>query len=127
MVVIDTAPHSESAALAAARAADLIIIPCRPAILDLRAIGSTVDLARLANKPAAIVFNAVPARGSLGEDAADAVAMYKIPVAPIRIGNRAAFVHCLTAGSTSLEYEPDGKAAEEIRHLYRWTCRQVER
>ena len=31
--IIDTAPHSETAALAAARAADLILIPCRPGIL----------------------------------------------------------------------------------------------
>src|ERR1039458_10336800 len=31
LVMIDTAPHSESAALGAARAADLVLIPCRPA------------------------------------------------------------------------------------------------
>src|ERR1700690_408678 len=36
-VIIDTAPHSEAAALAAARAADLVLIPCRPSILDLKA------------------------------------------------------------------------------------------
>jgi chromosome partitioning protein len=24
-----------------------------------------------------------------------------------------------------MEYEPDGKAAEDIRQLYAWTCRQV--
>src|SRR6516162_6805684 len=30
LAIIDTAPHSESAALAAAREADLILIPCRP-------------------------------------------------------------------------------------------------
>ena len=30
LVVIDTAPHSESAALAAARAADLALVPLRP-------------------------------------------------------------------------------------------------
>ena len=66
LVVIDTAPHSESAALAAARAADLILIPCRPAILDLRAIGTTIDLAKLAGKPAAVVLNTIPPSGSLG-------------------------------------------------------------
>jgi len=44
--IIDTAPHSESAALAAARSSDLILIPCRPAILDLRAISNTIDLAK---------------------------------------------------------------------------------
>ena len=32
LAVIDTAPHSESAALAAARAADLAIVPLRPGL-----------------------------------------------------------------------------------------------
>ena len=38
LVVIDTAPHSDHAALQAARAADLIVVPCRPATFDLAAI-----------------------------------------------------------------------------------------
>ena len=50
LCVIDTAPHSETAALAAARAADLVLIPCRPAVFDLRAIASSVDLAQIAKK-----------------------------------------------------------------------------
>lgn len=48
LVVIDTAPHSEAAAMAATRAADLVLIPCRAGILDLRAIGSTAELVKLA-------------------------------------------------------------------------------
>ena len=36
LAIIDTAPHSESSALEAARAADLALIPLRPGILDLR-------------------------------------------------------------------------------------------
>ncbi len=36
LALIDTAPHSEAAAVAAAKAADLVLIPCRPGILDLR-------------------------------------------------------------------------------------------
>jgi chromosome partitioning protein len=123
--IIDTAPHSESAALAAAWAADFILIPCRPAILDLRAIGSTVDLARLAGKSAAVVLNATPARGSLGDDAAAVVAQYGVMLAPVRIAHRAAYVHALTAGQTALEYEPGGKAAEEIIELYKWLCSHV--
>ncbi len=81
LAIIDTAPHSESAALAAAREADLILIPCRPAILDLRAISQTVDLARIAGKHAAIVLNAVPARGPLTNEAIEAVASYGVGVA----------------------------------------------
>ncbi|MHB1829413.1 MAG: P-loop NTPase family protein [Steroidobacteraceae bacterium] len=61
-MVIDTAPRSESTALAAARAADLVLIPCRPTILDRKAIGNSADLAALAKKPAAVVLNAVRTR-----------------------------------------------------------------
>ncbi len=67
LAIVDTAPHSESAALSAARSADLILIPCRPAILDLKAIGTTIDLVKLAGKQAFVVLNAVPPRGSLGD------------------------------------------------------------
>lgn len=123
--ILDTAPHSESTALAAARAADFILIPCRPAILDLRAIGTTIDLAKLANKPCAVVLNAVPPRGGLAKDAQEAIAGYGVGVAPVHFAQRAAFAHALTAGQTAQEYEPAGKAAEEALQLYMWICTQV--
>lgn len=124
-VIIDTAPHSESTSLAAARAADLVIIPCRAAILDLRAINTTIDLAKLAGTPAAVVLNAVPPRGSITEEAAAAVAGYETTLAPIRITQRAAFVHSLTLGKSIQEYEPTGKGADEIKQLYKWICKQI--
>jgi chromosome partitioning protein len=37
LLIIDTAPNADRASLAAARAADLILIPCRPAAFDLEA------------------------------------------------------------------------------------------
>jgi chromosome partitioning protein len=126
LAVIDTAPHSESAALAAARAADLVVIPCRPAILDLRAIGATIDLVRLARRPAVVVLNAAPPRGGLAEDAAQAVAAWGVPVAPVVLVQRAAYVHALTAGLVAQEHEPQGKAADEISQLYRWICGHVD-
>lgn len=126
LAILDTAPHSESSALAAARAADLILIPCRPAILDLRAIGSTIDLAKMAGKPAVVVLNTVPPRGPLADEATQAVAGYGVEVAPVHFGNRAAFQHSLTAGQTAQEYEPGGKAAEEATQLYMWTRKQVD-
>jgi chromosome partitioning protein len=125
VVIIDTAPHSESAALAAARAADLILIPCRPAILDLHAIGTTIDLAKLAGTAAAVVLNAVPPRGSLADEAAEAVSGYGVPLCPVRVTQRAAFVHCLTVGKAIQEYEPRGRGAEEIQTLFQWICGQV--
>lgn len=125
LAIIDTAPHSESAALAAARQSDLVLIPCRPAILDLKAISSTVDIAKLAGKELYVVLNAVPPRGTLGTEAAAAIEGYSVPVVPIMICHRAAYMNALTAGQTAQEYDPEGKAAEEIKGLYKWTCKQV--
>ncbi|MBV8887565.1 MAG: AAA family ATPase [Chroococcidiopsidaceae cyanobacterium CP_BM_RX_35] len=125
LAILDTAPHSESASLAAARVADYILIPCRPAILDLRAIGQSVELVKLAGKPASVILNTVPPRGNLALDATTAVTTYGVPVCPVHIGQRAAFIHSLTSGLTAQEYEPGGKASEEINRLYMWTCKQL--
>lgn len=124
-VFIDTAPHSESAALMAARASNLILIPCRPAIFDLRAIAATVELARMAGVPACAVLNAVPPRGGLADEAAEALQSYGLAVAPIRITQRAALVNCLTDGRAVSEYEPRGKANQELQLLYRWLVEQT--
>lgn len=121
--IIDTAPHSETAALAAARAADLILIPCRPCYLDLKAISTTIDLVQIAKKPALLVLSAIrPGDKSLPDGAETALAQYGVPVANIRISQRAAFIHSLTAGQTVQEFEPEGAAAQEIRDLFKIAC-----
>jgi chromosome partitioning protein len=126
LVLIDTAPHSESAALAAAKSADLILIPTRPGILDLRAIGTTADIAKIAGRPVYIVLNAMPPGATrLVEDARAAAAVHGLDVAPVVIEQRAALSHSLTAGKTAQEYEPAGKAAEEIGRLYDWLSTQL--
>ena len=51
VLVIDTAPHSDSAALEAAKAADLVLVPCRPAILDIEAIHNTLGLVGTTGTP----------------------------------------------------------------------------
>ena len=124
-VVIDTSPNSESASLTAARAADLVLIPCRPHLLDLKAIGSSIELARLAKKPFAVVVNAVPPRGSLGMEANAAIGTYDAPIAPVRLSMRAAYYHCLVNGQVAQEYEPAGKASEEVSRLYEWIQQQI--
>jgi chromosome partitioning protein len=121
LAIIDTAPHSGDVALAAAEAADLVLIPCRPGILDLRAIGTTARVVKLAGKPAYVVLNTVPPRASnVLADARAAVAVHGLDVAPVALQQRAAYAHALTAGQTAQEYERGGKAAEEIGKLYSW-------
>ena len=127
LTIIDTAPHSESSALAAARAADLALIPLRPGILDLRALGTTADICLLARRPAAVVLNQAPPRGPMPGQAAAVIAESNLDVVPHRVGARVAFVHSLTIGLGVVEHEPEGKAAAEIRKLLAWVWERITR
>ena len=126
VLILDTAPHSEGTALAAARSADLILVPCQPSIMDLRALRKTAELLQHVKKPTYVVLNGVASQGTVADEAAKAIIEeYNLPVAPIRLGNRVAFNRCLIAGQTAQEFEPGGKAAEELMELYKWTSKLV--
>ncbi|MGX7709528.1 nucleotide-binding protein [Methylobacterium sp. Gmos1] len=127
LVIIDTAPHSADAAVAVAEAADLILIPCRPGILDIKAIEATARIVRLTRKPAFVVLTQVPPRAPrLTEDAIAAVQGHGLEVAPIVIHQRSAYAHALTVGQTAQEYEPEGKAAEETGRLFEWAMKIIK-
>jgi chromosome partitioning protein len=117
LAIIDTAPHSDSAAAIAAQYADLVLIPCRPARFDLDAIASTVQIATVAKKSAAVVINAAP-RGKLADEARVALERQGITVIDTVLHQRVAYSHAVIDGRSVHEYEPGGKAAAEIDELY---------
>lgn len=117
LVIVDTAPHADHAALQAARAADLVAIPCRPSTFDIAAISATLDLCKLANKQALVVINAAPIRSRVTTEAEEAITEKGGKVSPVVIRQRVAFQHCMIDGRTAGEFEPDGAAAREITRL----------
>jgi chromosome partitioning protein len=124
LCLIDTAPHATDAALQAARAADLVLIPCRPSYIDLRAVATSVDLVRIAQRSALFVLSCVrPGDKTLPDGAEDALGIYSIPVAPVRITLRSDCVHAFTVGKTIAEFQPDGAAALEVRALFVLACK----
>lgn len=126
LIVIDTPPHADSAARAAVELADLVLIPCRPSAFDLAAIQTTAKLVQLLKKPAFVVFTAgSPNAPRLYAEVGELVASYGTPPCPVILPDRAAYRHASAEGLSVLETEPTGRAAEEIRQLYDWACRQV--
>ena len=93
LLIIDTAPHSDSAALEAAKAADLILVPCRPAVLDIEAISNTLDLVRTTGTPVHVVMNAVAPQGNEAAEAADVIAGLGVGVCPVQLRQRVASLH----------------------------------
>lgn len=121
VLILDTAPHSESTALEAARVADLILVPCQPTIMDLRAMSKTVELLRLVKKPAYAVLNSVPHQGGVADEAAQMIIdSFGMPMAPIRFGDRVAYSRCMIAGQAAQEIDPSSKAASEVAQAREW-------
>ncbi|QDZ39835.1 AAA family ATPase [Euhalothece natronophila Z-M001] len=128
LIILDTPPRSEQASLAAAKVADLIIIPCRPQIYDLETLRNTQELIQYAgNQSTLVVLNAVPSRGTRHEQAKRAIQQIGLTVASAQLGSRAAFGDAGALGLTALEYEPQGKAAEEILNVYKSICHNVNK
>jgi chromosome partitioning protein len=125
LVIVDTAPHSDRTAVLAAQLADVVLIPCRPSAFDVDAIASTLTLTRLADAhaQAAVVLNALPTRGDYAEEVRAGLSE-RVTVAPIHLYQRAAYFNAVNDGRSVEEYEPKGKAAEEIRRLYQWVIKQ---
>jgi len=124
LVLIDTPARSEQSALAAAKAADLVLIPCRPQAYDLETVPNTLEIVKLAGAPRTLaVLNAVPAKGGRHEQALALLARLSLPVCPQVIGARAAFGDSGALGQAPMEYDPRGKAADETREVYEYVLR----
>ena len=117
VIVIDSPPHSETDAREAIRSADMILVPCQPSPLDLWASQSTIEIARRADRRAALVLNRVPARGRVIDDAASTIAREGFTALSARLGNRQAFVNSLARGLGVVESEPKSTASLEVRAL----------
>ena len=123
LTVIDTAPHSSRDARRCASLCDRVLIPTRPAILDLDAIRPSVDLVTELGVPARILLNGCPPPTAFGEphilsEAREALAVYGVPVCEAAVSQRVGFSYALIEGRGVTEYDPRGKAANEIVRLW---------
>lgn len=127
LVVIDTPPHAEAAMREAIKAADLVLIPTRPRAFDLHALEGIADMVRFAEKPAFVLFNAVPARATrLIEDAGSTAKDMGLDICPVTFGDRADFHRSSSKGEVAAEIDENGKAAGEVKALWAWVRRKLK-
>lgn len=123
LVIIDTAGRTNDASVAAARAADLVLMPLQPSLPDLNTVSATLDLIRTAGgRPTRAVLSRVRAAGSRHEETSAWLATQGVEVCPISLGERVIFQDAYARGLGVSEIEPGGKAAEEVQKLYNYTC-----
>jgi chromosome partitioning protein len=122
LAIIDAPPAAKDVAFEAMQYADFILIPTKPAVLDLMATTKTLELVRRYGKPSAVVMTFCPSQGKEITDTEDAIKQMGAELAPVRIHNRVAYARAQQTGLTAQEFEPDGKATEEIIRLYAYMC-----
>src|SRR4029453_3947324 len=126
LVFIDTPGRDEPSTAAAIRAADFCIIPCRPTPADMRATPPTIATIGRLNKPVAFVLTQTPPRSYRIREAENGLSVLGM-VAPVHTVLRNAYQDALGAGLGVTEYEPEGRAAEEIRALWKWIAKKLEK
>src|ERR1022692_605861 len=119
LAIIDTPGKSTDALIAAAKAADCVLMPIQPQLYDIETLGSLKDVLMLAGNPAAAVMvNRAPTQGHLHIETQEAATAQGFDVCPVVIFARAAHGDAGNIGQAAAEYDPSGKAAQEINELY---------
>ena len=124
-ILIDTAASTDRTAAEAVEVADLVLVTCRPSVVDLRAITNTIRLCRIRSMEPHVLLTQVEPQGTLQAEARSTLAGLEVHVLKNVLGRRAAFHHSMIDGRAALEYEPQGKAANEVRAVYRELCQLV--
>lgn len=126
LVIIDTPGRDEPLTASAIRIADFCVVPCRPTPADMKATPPTVATITRLSKPAAFVLTQAPPRGGRLREAEAGLSILGI-VCPVRIVSRNVYQDAHGVGLGVQEFDPDGKAAEEIRALWQWIKRKMEK
>lgn len=116
---IDTSPNSTEESLAIADQADLVIVPCGPSFIDLRALKRTENVLRLSGKPSLAVLNLCPTYGTEADQAALALKALGLRVCTARITNRASARRAYALNLSVAEFEPQGKSAQEFDFVFK--------
>ena len=127
VAVFDTAGADSAAARLITDAADICLLPARPARLDVEATAATFRAAFLAKRKAAFVLNQCPSTYRSSRTGKSARSLTRLGVlAEPMLSARMDFQDAIAAGLGVTEYAPQGRAAQEIEELWSWVRGQFK-
>jgi chromosome partitioning protein len=130
-VFIDTPANVSASVVDAIRAARLVIIPCRPGLLDIDAVQETIDFSRRLGTPYAVVFNGAPPKREDAESpvvtaARECLAELNVPVWGGQITYRVSFSLAVSRGEGVQEQDLDVSSCAEIARLWQAIEKSVQ-
>ena len=116
-VLVDCPGNASSTLEAAIRESTMILIPCQPSMMDVWASSAVLAMCKKEDKPARVIFNRVPPRGTAADMCRTALKEKDAQVLKSNIGNRVTFSKSFGEGSTALTASGQKVAKEEISAL----------
>ena len=99
-------------------AADFVLIPVKPSMLDLLASEDALSLARQAGAAYRVVFNDVGPKEKIVDKAREFLFTHDVLMLDTAIVHRTAHINAMTVGKSAAEVASDDKAAKEIDALW---------
>jgi chromosome partitioning protein len=130
LIIIDTPGKADNIAIAAAKVADVVLVPIAPQIFELETLQSVRELVGMAGDPPAfVVLNEMhPSATRAVKDAKAVVGnTSSLQVCPVHICSRDIYATAPAEGKAPNEIEPRGKAAQELRQLYKFISELTEK
>jgi chromosome partitioning protein len=142
LVICDTPPHAEPIIAGVLKSASFAVIPCQPTQPDMEGAAATVAIVQRTRTPSGFVLTRTkPPQGEkkvLGRsgtrreakrtlEAAQGLAVYGLPVAPVPLPELVAFQDSWPYGQGVTEYDPDGRAATHVRELWTWIAGRMRK
>lgn len=125
---IDVAGRSESAAVDAARIADLVVVPVSDDLVELETLPNVKKLIQLAgSRPHRVLLNCLhPSATRQAEELRQYVHQrFEFQAMPLHLCRRDAYSDAFTTGLSPQEFEPAGRAAAEISAAFAFVCEFV--
>ena len=121
--LIDGAPQLSEMAVATIKCSDIVLIPVQPSPYDIWATEDLVDVIKARQSitdgfpKAAFVISRQIKNTTLGKEIREVLKEYDLPVFDNGTFQRVIYAKTATSGSTVIDAEPNGEAANEIKKI----------
>ncbi len=122
LALIDCPAVHRDIAHDAAALSDFVLIPTKADVFDVRSMVKTIEVVRSVDKPHAVVLNFCPPAGPEVPAAREGVQAMATELCPVQLHHLKAFARAQQRGQTAQEFAPNSAAADQLRHLYAYTC-----
>ena len=121
LAVIDCPAVHRDIAHDAASLSDLVLIPTRADVFDVRSMMATVDVVKALGTPYTVVLNFCPHAGPEVPAAREGIANLGAELCPAELSQLKAFPRAQQTGQTVMETDPGSKAAQQLGSVYQYT------